>query len=112
MACVALPRVVNQRGGDDAAAQGEAHRCSRLRPRLARRHVHFHSVAMARRAARSWHVWRSGERRGAAVGDVALAPMRPRRVRCTIASSSGRAWRGGTCTGAQGLIPNSCRWRT
>jgi len=98
MACVALPRVANQRGGADAAAQGEVHRCFRLRPRLAMRYVHFHSVAMARRAARSWRVWRSGERRGAAVGGVALAPMRlPRRAaRCIIASSSGRAWRGGT----------------
>jgi len=134
--CVALPRVANQRGGADAAAQGEVHRCSRLRPRLARRYVHFHSVAMARsaarsaahgevhrcsrlrprltrrymhfhsvamarRAARSWRVWRSGERRGAAVGGVALAPMRLRRARCIIASSSGRAWRGGTCTGTR-----------
>jgi len=40
-----------------------------------------------------WHVWRSGEQRGAALGGVALAPMQPRRARCIIASSSGRAWR-------------------
>ena len=65
--------------------------------------MHFHSVAMARRAARSWRswrVWRSGERRGAAVGGVALAPMRLRRARCIIACSS-RARRGGTCTGTR-----------
>jgi len=45
-------------------------------------------VAIARRAARSWHVWRSGERRGAAVGGVALAPMRPCRARCIIAPAA------------------------
>ena len=34
--------------------------------------MHFQSMVVARRAACSWRVWRSGERRGAAVGGVAL----------------------------------------
>ena len=109
MACVALPRVANQLGGANAGGQGEVHRCFRLRPRLARRYVHVHSVAMwlgARRFRGAWRArgaWRRGERRSAAVGGVALAPMRPRRARCIIASSSGR---GGV------IALNSCRWKT
>jgi len=102
-------RALSQRGdGEARGALGRAGRGASLLPAAAAlgegRYMHFHSVAMARRAARSWRswrVWRSGERRGTAVGGVALAPMRLRRARCIIAASSGRARRGGTCTGTR-----------
>ena len=82
MACVALPRVANQRGGADAAAQSEVHPCFRLRPRLARRYVHVHSVWRSRGARRARGTC------GTAVSGVARRWAASRWRRC------GRAGRG------------------